>query len=359
MDRRSFIKGSAMVAALAALPGSLALGARKPKTGMRQRMLGKNLRVSAIGLGCMGMSYGFGMPKDKKEMVKVIHKALDMGVNFFDTAEAYGPFINEELVGEAFQGRRNRVIIATKFGIRYEGGKQVVDSSLKGMRASLEGSLKRLKTDRIDLYYLHRVDPKVPIEDVAGLVSEFVKEGKVREWGLSEPGLETVRKAHAVLPLAALENQYHAMWRNPESELFPLLEKLNIGLVPFSPLNKGYLAGIFDENTVFCPKDLRPSFPWFQPENLKANMPVVDFLKKWGEAKNASAAQIALAWMMAQRPYIVPIPGTTNPAHLEENIAAAEIEFSTEELAQFNSELSKIKISGDRYPPELAARIGK
>lgn len=330
---------------------------------MKKRILGKNgLEVSAIGLGCMGMSQSFGPLPDRKEAISLIHAAVDRGVNFFDTAEVYGQFHhNEELVGEALAPFKGKVLIATKFGIKVVDGKQVLDSKPEVIRQSVEGSLKRLKVDTIDLYYQHRVDPNVPIEEVAGVIQDLIKEGKIRHWGLSEAGVETIRRAHAVQPLTAVESEYSMMWRSPEKELLPTLEELGIGFVPFAPLGKGFLTGTIDKNTTFGSDDFRSKQPRFQPENLDANQVLVELIKKVAAEKNATPAQIALAWMLAQKPWIVPIPGTRKLERLEENIGAVDIELTAEELSDLKDALSKIVLSGDRYPAgsDYSKRTGK
>ncbi|MGG4040556.1 aldo/keto reductase [Bacillus smithii] len=329
---------------------------------MQKRKLGKSgLEVSAIGLGCMGMSYGYGPASDKKEMISLIHKAIDRGVTFFDTAEVYGPYVNEELVGEALAPFKGKVVIATKFGIKMVDGKQVLDSKPETIRQSVEGSLKRLKVETIDLYYQHRVDPNVPIEEVAGVIQDLIKEGKIRHWGLSEAGVETIRRAHAIQPLTAIQSEYSMMWRSPEEELLPTLEELGIGFVPFSPLGKGFLTGKIDKNAKFVSSDFRSIVPRFKPENLEANQVLVELIKKVAAEKNATPAQIALAWVLAQKPWIVPIPGTRKLERLEENLGAVDVELTQEELSDLNKALSKIEISGDRYPAgsEYANRTGK
>ncbi|MGG3916026.1 aldo/keto reductase [Rossellomorea vietnamensis] len=327
---------------------------------MKKRQLGKSgLEVSAIGLGCMGMSHGYGPAADKKEMISLIHAAIDRGVTFFDTAEVYGPYVNEELVGEALKPFKGEVAIATKFGIQMENGKQVLNSNPKTIRQSVEGSLNRLKVDSIDLYYQHRVDPNVPIEEVAGVVQDLIKEGKVKHWGLSEAGVQTIRRAHAVQPVTAIQSEYSMMWRTPEEELLPTLEGLGIGFVPFSPLGKGFLTGRIDKNASFDKSDFRSIVPRFKPENIEANQVLVDLIEKIAVGKDATPAQIALAWVLAQKPWIVPIPGTRKLERLEENLGAAEVELTTEELDDLNDALSKIEVSGERYPAEYANRVGK
>jgi aryl-alcohol dehydrogenase-like predicted oxidoreductase len=328
---------------------------------MIKRKLGKSgLEVSAIGLGCMGMSFGYGPASDRKEMIKLIRSAVERGVTFFDTAEIYGPFTNEELVGEALAPYRDEVVIATKFGFKYKDGKEAgLESRPEHIRQAVEGSLKRLKIKTIDLLYQHRVDPNVPIEDVAEAIKELIQEGKVLHWGLSEAGVETIRRAHKVLPLAAVQSEYSMWWRRPEEELLPALEELGIGFVPFSPLGKGFLAGRFDKQSKFDSSDFRSIVPRFTPENLDANQILVDLIKKVAAEKNATPAQIALAWLLAQKTWIVPIPGTTKSERLVENLGAANIELEPEELRGINSALSKIAIAGDRYPKELEQRTSR
>ena len=327
---------------------------------MQKRKLGKSgLEVSAIGLGCMGMSHGYGPASDKKEMISLIHEAIDRGVTFFDTAEVYGPYVNEELVGEALAPFKGKVAIATKFGIQIVNGKQVLDSKPERIRKSVEGSLKRLKVDTIDLYYQHRVDPNVPIEEVAGVIQDLIKEGKIKHWGLSEAGVKTIRRAHAVHPLTAIQSEYSMMWRSPEEELLPALEELGIGFVPFSPLGKGFLTGKIDKSATFDSSDFRSIVPRFKPENIEANQVLVELIKEIAAGKDATPAQIALAWVLAQKPWIVPIPGTRKLKRLEENLGAAEVELTPGELSDLNNALSKIEISGDRYPAEYANRVGK
>jgi aryl-alcohol dehydrogenase-like predicted oxidoreductase len=327
---------------------------------MQKRKLGKSgLEVSALGLGCMGMSIAYGLPPDKQEMIVLIRKAVERGVTFFDTAEIYGPNTNEEIVGEALAPFRGKVAIATKFGIKMSADyKQVQDSRPAGIRQSLEGSLKRLKVDAIDLYYQHRVDTNVPIEEVAGTVKDLIREGKVKHFGLSEPGVKTIRRAHAVQPVTAIQSEYSLWWRRPEEELLPTLEELGIGLVPFSPLGKGFLTGKIDEKTEFVKTDFRNIVPRFTPEARKANQALVDLLMKIAERKKATPAQIALAWLLAQKAWIVPIPGTTKLARLEENIGAINVELTSDDLREIDSAASKITIQGERYPEALEKRTG-
>lgn len=327
---------------------------------MKKRKLGNGgLEVSTLGLGCMGMSHGYGPAADKKEMVNLIHKAVDMGITFFDTAEVYGPFTNEELIGEALAPLRDKVIIATKFGIYIDAnGQQVQDSRPETIKRSVEGSLKRLKTDHIDLYYQHRVDTNVPIEEVAGTVKELIREGKVKYLGLSEPGAKTVRRAHGVQPVAAVQSEYSLWWRKPEEELILTLEELGIGLVPYSPLGRGFLTGKIDENTQLDKSDFRNILPRFTVEARKANHAIVNLLEKTAERKKATAAQVALAWLLAKKPWIVPIPGTTKLSRLEENIGAINMELSSEELREIDDVSLNIKIEGNRYPEALEKRSG-
>src|SRR5215203_5306639 len=311
---------------------------------MDKRRLGNsNLEVSALGLGCMGMSFGYGPAADKQEMISLIRSAVERGITFFDTAEAYGPFTNEELVGEALAPFRGQVVIATKFGFKLgpKGEQMGLDSRPEHIKEVAEGSLKRLKVDAIDLFYQHRVDPDVPIEEVAGAVKELIREGKVKHFGLSEAGVQTIRRAHAVQPVTALQSEYSLWWRDPEAEVLPTLEELGIGFVPFSPLGKGFLTGKIDENTTFDPSDFRNIVPRFTPEARKANQALVDLLGEIAERKHATPAQVALAWLLAQKPWIVPIPGTTKVARLEENTAAADIELTPEDLDEIESAASK------------------
>ncbi len=329
---------------------------------MQKRRLGNsNLEVSAVGLGCMGMSYGYGPAADKQGMISLIQSAVDRGVTFFDTAEAYGPFTNEELLGEALAPFRGQVVIATKFGFKFgpKGEQMGMDSRPEHIKEVAEGSLKRLKVDAIDLFYQHRVDPDVPIEDVAGAVKDLSREGKIKHFGLSEAGMQTIRRAHAVHPVTALQSEYSLWWRNPEAEVLPTLEELGIGLVPFSPLGKGFLTGKINENTTFDSSDFRNIVPRFTPEARKANQALVDLLGKVAERKKATPAQIALAWLLAQKPWIVPIPGTTKLHRLEENLGAAAVELTPDDLREIDSAASKIKVQGDRYPEELEKRTGR
>src|SRR6201998_3242505 len=330
---------------------------------MQKRKLGKgNLEVSAIGLGCMGMSFGYGPAGDRQEMISVIRAAVERGVAFFDTAEVYGPLTNEELVGEALAPFREQVVIATKFGFKLDlnTGKQAgLDSRPEHIKEVAEASLKRLRTDVIDLFYQHRVDPNVPVEDVAGAVKELILEGKVKHFGLSEAGVQTIRRAHAVQPVAALQSEYSLWWREPEAEAIPTLEELGIGFVPFSLLGKGFLTGKISEDTKFDKGDFRNIVPRFNPENRKANQAVVDLIGKFAEQKKATPAQIALAWLLAQKPWMVPIPGTTKLHRLEENIGAAAIELTSDDLTQLASAASKIPVQGARYPEELQKLVGR
>jgi aryl-alcohol dehydrogenase-like predicted oxidoreductase len=329
---------------------------------MKKRKLGKSgLEVSAIGLGCMGMSFGYGPPKDKQEMMALLRAAVERGVTFFDTAEVYGPFTNEELVGEALAPFRHEAVIATKFGFKLAPttGRSVgVDSRPEHIKEVAEASLKRLKTDVIDLFYQHRVDPDVAIEDVAGAVKELIHEGKVKHFGLSEPGVQTIRRAHAVQPVTAIQNEYSLWWRKPEHEVLPILEELGIGFVPYSPLGRGFLTGKMNENTAFDSSDFRNTLPRFTPEARKANRALVDLLGQMAKRKNATPAQIALAWLLAQKPWIVPIPGTTKLERLEENIGAVSIELTQEDLDEIETAASKIDVQGARYPERLEQMTG-
>ena len=324
---------------------------------MQKRKLG-NLEVSALGLGCMGMSSGYGPAADKQEMISLIRAAVEHGVTFFDTAEVYGPFVNEELVGEALAPLREEVVIATKFGFKIgPKGEQVgVDSRPEHITEVAEASLKRLKTDRIDLFYQHRVDTDVPIEDVAGAVKELISEGKVKHFGLSEAGVQTIRRAHAVQPVTALQSEYSLWWRRPEEEILPALDELGIGFVPFSPLGRGFLTGKIDENTTFDSSDFRNKVPRFTPEARKANQSLIDLLRSIAERKRATPAQIALAWLLAQKPWIVPIPGTTKLHRLEENIGAASVELTAEDLKEIDAAASQITVQGARYPEDMERR---
>ena len=329
---------------------------------MRKRTLGRSgLEVSALGLGCMGMSHGYGPPKNRPDMIALIRSAVDRGVTFFDTAEMYGPYTNEELVGEALAPVRGRVVIATKFGFKIgpDRKQQGVDSRPGHIREVAEASLRRLRTDVIDLLYQHRVDPDVPIEDVAGTVKDLIRQGKVRHFGLSEAGVQTIRRAHAVQPVTALQSEFSLWWREPETEVLPALEELGIGLVPFSPLGRGFLTGKIDENTTFDESDFRKGLPRFTPENRKANQEFVEFIGRLAARKNATAAQIALAWLLAQRPWIVPIPGTTKLSRLDENLGAAEIELAPEDLREIDEASKKIPVQGARYPESLARMAGR
>ena len=330
---------------------------------MKKRKLGKSgLEVSAVGLGCMGMSFGYGPPKDKQEMISLLHAAVERGVTFFDTAEVYGPFTNEELVGEGLAPFRQQVVIATKFGFKLDpksGRSLGVDSRPEHIKEVAEASLKRLRTDVIDLFYQHRVDPEVPIEDVAGAVKELIEQGKVKHFGLSEAGVQTIRRAHAVQPVTALQNEYSLWWRRPEEEVLPVLEELGIGFVPFSPLGRGFLTGKMNENTAFDSSDLRNTLPRFTPEARKANRTLVDLLGEIAKRKNATPAQIALAWLLAQKPWIVPIPGTTKLKRLEENVGAVEIELTRDDLREIESAASQIEVQGARYPEHLEQLTGR
>ncbi len=331
---------------------------------MQKRKLGEsNLEVSAIGLGCMGMSFSYGPPKDKKEMTDLLHAAVDRGITFFDTAEVYGPFTNEELVGEALAPFRGKVVIATKFGFDLSGkdnrpGAPGVNSRPEHIKQAVEGSLKRLKVESIDLLYQHRVDPNVPIEDVAGAVKELIAAGKVKHFGMSEAGVKTIRRAHAVQPLTVLQSEYSLWWRKPEQEVIPTLEELGIGFVPYSPLGRGFLTGKIDSNTKFDSTDFRSSLPRFTPEALKVNQALIGLMGTIAKRKNATPAQIALAWLLAQKPWIVPIPGTTKLNRLEENIGAVSVELTPNDLSEIESAAAKIEVEGDRYPEKLETMTG-
>jgi aryl-alcohol dehydrogenase-like predicted oxidoreductase len=330
---------------------------------MKTRKLGKSgLEVSAIGLGCMGMSFGYGPPKDKQKMISLLRAAVERGVTFFDTAEVYGPFKNEELVGEGLAPFRDQVVIATKFGFKLDpkSGRSIgVDSRPEHIKEVAEASLKRLRTDVIDLFYQHRVDPDVPIEDVACTVKDLIGQGKVKHFGLSEPGVQTIRRAHAIQPVTAIQNEYSLWWRKPEEEVLPALEELGIGFVPYSPLGRGFLTGRMNENTTFDGTDFRSTLPRFTSEARKANQALVDLLGKVAKRKKATPAQIALAWLLAQRPWIVPIPGTTKLKRLEENLGAAEVELTRDDLHDIESAASQIEVKGDRYPEHLEQMTGR
>jgi aryl-alcohol dehydrogenase-like predicted oxidoreductase len=330
---------------------------------MQKRILGTSgLEVSALGLGCMGMSFSYGPPKDKAEMTALLRAAVERGVTFFDTAEVYGPFVNEELVGEALAPVRDRVVLATKFGFDIGTDPRTapgLNSRPEHIRQVADASLKRLKTDVIDLFYQHRVDPDVPIEEVAGAVGELIREGKVRHFGLSEAGVETIRRAHAVQPVAALQSEYSLWWRPLEAEVIPTLEELGIGLVPYSPLGRGFLTGKIDATTSFASDDFRSNLPRFQPDAMQANQALVDLLGRIAAAKQATPGQIALAWLLAQKPWIVPIPGTTKLSRLEENIAAADVELTPADLREIEDAAAKIAVEGNRYPERLEAMTGR
>ncbi|ALL06382.1 aldehyde oxidase [Pedobacter sp. PACM 27299] len=324
---------------------------------MKKRTLGNSgLEVSALGFGCMGLNYGYAQTIDKNQAVSLLRAAFEKGITFFDTAEFYGPFNNEELVAEALKPFRRDVVIATKFGIKSEAGKQVQDSSPAHIRKSVEGSLKRLQTDYIDLYYQHRVDPNTPIEAVAKTIQVLIKEGKIKHWGLSEAGVQTIQRAHAVQPVTAVQSEYSLWWRKPEDELIPVLEELGIGLVPFSPLGKGFLTGTISKDTQFEKNDFRNIVPRFTAENIAANQVLIDLLNKIAVQKEASTAQLALAWLLAQKPWIVPIPGTTKPSRLTENMGAEDVFLDAGDLANIESALAEIKVAGERYPEELEKR---
>jgi aryl-alcohol dehydrogenase-like predicted oxidoreductase len=330
---------------------------------MLTRKLGKSgLEVSALGLGCMGMSFSYGPPKDKKEMTALLHAAVERGVTFFDTAEVYGPFLNEELVGEALAPLRKQVVIATKFGFALQGGEKPGAAGLNSQPAhikqAVEGSLKRLQVDVIDLLYQHRVDPDVPIEDVAGAVKDLIQEGKVKHFGLSEAGMQTLRRAHAVQPVTALQNEYSLWWRKPEAEVIPTCEELGIGLVPYSPLGKGFLTGKIGEDAKFDSTDFRSTLPRFTPEALSANQALIDLLGRMAERKQATPAQIALAWLLAQKPWIVPIPGTTKLNRLDENVGALSVDLTPADLSDIEAAASRIDVLGARYPEKLEKMTG-
>lgn len=327
---------------------------------MKKRILGNSgLEVSALGLGCMGLSFGYGPATGTQEAIKLLHAAYDAGVTFFDTAEAYGPFANEELLGEAFASFRTKIVIATKFGFREGKTALGTDSRPENIRAVAEASLKRLKTDYIDLFYQHRVDPNVPMEEVAGAVKDLIAEGKVKHFGLSEAGVASIRKAHAVQPVAALQSEYSLWWREPEKEILPVLQELGIGFVPFSPLGKGFLTGKIDANTTFVKTDFRNVVPRFNEENRKANQKLVDLLGEIAKQKEATPAQIALAWLLAQQPWIVPIPGTTKLHRLQENLGGAEVQLSAKDIKEIDTAFSAIPVQGERYPTHLQKLVGK
>ncbi|HXX83996.1 MAG TPA: aldo/keto reductase [Casimicrobiaceae bacterium] len=326
---------------------------------MHKRKLGKNLEVSAVGLGCMGLSYGYGPATEKQAAINLIRSAVDLGVTFFDTAEAYGPFANEELVGEALAPFRDRVVIATKFGFRSGDAHAGLDSRPERIREVANASLRRLQTDRIDLFYQHRVDPNVPIEDVAGTVKELIQQGKVKHFGLSEAGAQTIRRAHGVQAVTAVQSEYSLWWREPEKEVFPVLEELGIGFVPFSPLGKGFLTGAIDEETTFDRTDFRNTVPRFKPEARKANRVLVDLLGRIASRKQATPAQIAIAWLLAQEPWIVPIPGTTKLHRLKENVGAAAVQLAADDVQQIADALSQITVQGERYSPDRQQLINR
>ena len=327
---------------------------------INKRKLGQGLEVSEIGLGCMGMSFGYGEVHDLKPMTELMHKAIDLGITFFDTAEIYGPYINEELVGQALKPFKNRVIIATKFGFDIQDGKSIgLNSKPEQIRKVVEASLKRLQVDAIDLIYQHRVDPQVPIEDVAGTIKDLIQEGKVKHFGLSEVGVEMIRRAHAVQPVTALQSEYSLFWREPEQQILPVLEELGIGFVPFSPLGKGFLTGKIDTSTSFSQNDFRSTVPRFSEENLKKNLTLVEVVKQFAREKNCEPSQIALAWVLAQKPWIVPIPGTTKINRLQENAGAVNVSLSPEDLQKIDKVLSKIEIAGERYAPASQKMINR
>ena len=329
---------------------------------MQKRILGNNgLEVSALGLGCMGLSFGYGPATDRKQAVELIRSAVAQGVTFFDTAEVYGPYLNEEVVGEALKPLRDQVAIATKFGFTFgdDNKQQILNSRPEHIREAVEGSLRRLNIETIDLLYQHRVDPAVPIEDVAGTVKDLIAEGKVKHFGLSEAGVQTIRRAHAVQPVAALQSEYSMWWREPEQEIIPLLEELNIGFVPFSPLGKGFLTGTISAQTTFDQNDFRNKVPRFAAEAREANQQLVNLLNQLAQQKQATPAQIALAWLLAQKPWIVPIPGTTKLPRLTENLAAAELQLNADDLQRINAALETVRITGERYPAALQARVGR
>lgn len=351
--RRDFLKAVSLMVAGLSLPvlsGNVYSGTKG--YSMPKRTLGKDFTVSAIGLGCMGMSANHGLARNKKDMINLISEAVDLGVDFFDTAEIYGPHTNEELVGSALKKYRSKVKIGTKFGLYYPNGKQVEDARPATIRKALEDSLKRLQTDYVDIYYQHRIDMKVPIEEVAGTMRDLVKEGKILHWGMSEPSVEIIKRANKEFTVTAVENQYAMSFRRHEEQTFKTVEELGIGFVAYSPLDRGYLAGKMNGKTYFDPKtDMRAGFPRMKPENMEKNLVIIDFLKKLGKEKNATPAQIALAWILAQKSWIVPIPETTNIEHLRENVKAVNIKWTKSEMEQINKELAKIKLYGERYEP--------
>ena len=326
---------------------------------MKTRKLGNNLEVSALGLGCMGLSGNYGPAADKQDAIQLIRTAYECGVTFFDTAEAYGPFKNEELLGEALEPFRDKVVIATKFGFENGVAGKGLNSKPENIRQMTEASLKRLKTDRIDFLYQHRIDPEVPIEDVAGTVKELIQQGKVKHFGMSEAGVEAIRKAHAVQPLTALQSEYSLWWREPEKEIIPLLEELGIGFVPFSPLGRGFLTGKIDKDTQFDSSDFRNILPRFSEENRKANQKLVDLLGEIAKQNNATSAQIALAWLLSQKPWVVPIPGTTKVNRLKENLGAVEIELSSKDISEIDTAFSSIPVQGDRYPESMQKTVNR
>jgi len=327
---------------------------------MEKRKLGKSgLEVSTLGLGCMGISFGLGEPLEKSDAIKLIREAYELGVTFFDSAEAYGPYVNEEVVGEALQPFRDEVVIATKFGFKNATPSQGTDSRPEVIRTHTEAALKRLRTDRIDLLYQHRVDPNVPVEDVAGTVKDLIAEGKVKHFGMSEAGVGSIRKAHAVQPVTALQSEYSLWWREPEQQILPTLEELGIGFVPFSPLGKGFLTGAINENTTFPANDFRNIVPRFSEENRKANQALIDALSAIAAPKNATIAQVAIAWLLAQKPWIVPIPGTTKISRLKENIGAASLTLTQQDLTEIETALTNIKVQGERYPQQMQQMVGK
>ena len=327
---------------------------------MNKRKLGQGLEVSEIGLGCMGMSFGYGEVHDLKPMTELMHKAIDLGITFFDTAEIYGPYINEELVGQALKPFKNKVVIATKFGFEIQDGQSIgLNSRPEQIRKVAEASLKRLQVDAIDLFYQHRVDPQVPIEDVAGTIKDLIQEGKVKHFGLSEVGVEMIRRAHAVQPVTALQSEYSLFWREPEQQILPVLEELGIGFVPFSPLGKGFLTGKIDTSTSFSQNDFRSTVPRFSEENLKKNLSLVEVVKQFALEKNCEPSQIALAWVLAQKPWIVPIPGTTKINRLQENAGAVDVSLSPDDLQKIDKVLSKIEIAGERYAPASQKMINR